>query len=421
MPKIQLDSLQTALPLNAVVFHMTDGIYSPPTSLAAFRPQFQSALPKPNRSMSSRTLSTSSFDALLRLAKLDDSIQDALATRNKLASDLESLLFSHKTSLDERDKLAEATDRLKTIEFASQLVKKQVTKAETQIAEKRSSLEQRRQLMSSDKSHRNSQYKEMQNQRPDLPAFRTDHNTLDKAIHAQRRRITTDLSTVYPLSPLPNQSLAFKIRDLHLPNSDILDSSEADVVAAALGYVAHAVQMLSHYLRSPLTYPVEPRASSSTIFDGISKLPTNASTTHKYEDEIKLRTYPLFSKGVPRFRFEYGVFLLNKDIQILLESVHGVKVVDLRQTLPNLAYLFYVGTAGEGELPARKAGGVRGLVNMRMDGAGGRSGSVGSIGSMGSGMFKKVVGKGKDKEANGRLSAGDTAVESLRRNMGPKK
>ena len=42
-------------------------------------------------------------------------------------------------------------------------------------------------------------------------------------------------------------------------------------------------------------------------------------------------------------------------------SRQGLRMVDQRHTLPNLKYLLYVLTAGKGELPARKVGGIRGL------------------------------------------------------------
>jgi len=84
------------------------------------------------------------------------------------------------------------------------------------------------------------------------------------------------------------------------------------------------------------------------------------------------RVYPLFMKGTIRYRFEYAVFLLNKNIEILSNHL-GLRVMDLRQTLPNLKYLLYVATAGKGEIPARKAGGIRGF--LRGGAAGSDSGS----------------------------------------------
>ncbi|KAF9114679.1 hypothetical protein BGX27_010165 [Mortierella sp. AM989] len=50
------------------------------------------------------------------------------------------------------------------------------------------------------------------------------------------------------------------------------------------------------------------------------------------------KEFPLYGKGQERHRFEYGVFLLNKDIEQLMNS-QGLQFMDLRQTLPNLRYL----------------------------------------------------------------------------------
>jgi hypothetical protein len=113
---------------------------------------------------------------------------------------------------------------------------------------------------------------------------------------------------------------------------------------------------------------------------------------------MTLRTYPLFSKAVPRFRFEYAVFLLNQDIRVLLENVFNLRVLDPRQTLPNLKYLFYVATAGEGELPARKAGGVKGLMRAPVMQ---RLGSTDSSSSALSGLT--LLSNGKPKGAAERL------------------
>ncbi|KXT02572.1 hypothetical protein AC578_10696 [Pseudocercospora eumusae] len=118
----------------------------------------------------------------------------------------------------------------------------------------------------------------------------------------------------------------------------------------------HMLQMLAFYLKQNLPYPVSALGSTSTAFDPISILKSNTSVLSRKGDESGLRTYPLFTKRVARFRFEYPVFLVNQDIRVLLENAFNLKVLDIRQTLPNLKYLLYVATAGEGDLPTRKAG-----------------------------------------------------------------
>lgn len=56
------------------------------------------------------------------------------------------------------------------------------------------------------------------------------------------------------------------------------------------------------------------------------------------------------------FRFEYGVLLLNKDVEALLEG-EGGRLVDVRCTAGNLRLLMSVLVGGEGEAGGRGQGG----------------------------------------------------------------
>ncbi|CAK4034008.1 UV radiation resistance-associated [Lecanosticta acicola] len=400
----RLDKLNRSLPSNAVLFHLNDGIYTSfSESLADYVPLLPGSLQRSVSSSSEkRSLPTSSFDALLRLSKLDDSIQDALAARNSIANDLEGLLQRNKEALNERDDVAEAEDRLKTIDFAKRTVEKQLDKAQKQQDEKRASISARRTLMASDLSSRKSEVQIMQDAKPELPSMEAEHNVNQKAIQNQRRRICEELQRCYSIEPVPGKTLAFSIQGLYLPNADHIDAEPPEHISAALGYVAHVLQLLAFYLRQALPYPVSPRGSTSTIYDPVSILKTNTPSKSQGAEHT-MRTYPLFIKGVPRFRFEYGVFLINQNIRTLLENAFNLRVLDIRQTLPNLKYLLYVATAGEGELPARKAGGIRGLVRApAME-------RVSSIDSAASGMSGLTLGgqwgaeNGKPRGAADRL------------------
>jgi hypothetical protein len=106
-----------------------------------------------------------------------------------------------------------------------------------------------------------------------------------------------------------------------LPNSNFTGCDE-EKIATALGYVCHALQLLCRYLSVPLRYPMAPMLSRSSIQDPISNL----------------GKYPLFSKGQDATRFEYGVFLLNKNLEQLVHS-EGLEIESLRATLPNLKLL----------------------------------------------------------------------------------
>lgn len=179
-------------------------------------------------------------------------------------------------------------------------------------------------------------------------------------IRGQIRRIAEDLWHIYPIDPVPYKPLLFTIRGLPLPNSnydDVSTAADEEAIDAVLGFVAHLVYLLSFYLSVPLPYPIQPYASQSFIKDPISILPAGQ------------RTFPLYRKASLAYRFDYGVFLLNKDIELLMAR-QGLKILDVRHTLPNLKYLLYVLTARSKEVPGRKAGGVKGLLRAQHLGAG---------------------------------------------------
>ena len=79
------------------------------------------------------------------------------------------------------------------------------------------------------------------------------------------------------------------------------------MIAAALGYVAHILTLLSNYLTLPLLYPITYWASHSTIIDPLAVMAGS-------------RIYPLFQTNSIQFRFDYGVFLLNKDLELLMSK-----------------------------------------------------------------------------------------------------
>jgi len=143
------------------------------------------------------------------------------------------------------------------------------------------------------------------------------------------------LSTIFELKPagqaaVTSSSSAFsfqwEITGISLPNSDKFSGSDEEQIAIGLGHVCHLVFMLAKYLDVPLRYEVTPKCSRSFITDKI---------TSKGQ-------YPLYSYGVDRKRFEYAVFLLNKNIEQLLHSQGSEVPKSLRDTLPNLGALVSV-------------------------------------------------------------------------------
>ena len=295
----------------------------------------------------------------MRLSNLDDCIQDALSTREKLASQISHLLQEQKGSMDTISLSSQAEQSFASTNRSLTTCRKQLTAAQARRSELQASLKARRDAIAYGNITQ-------QNAQTNLASEQTSLSSRTSLVHATRssisgqiRRVCEDLLRIYPIEPIDNKPLSFTIRDLHLPNAaspSTNPNTDPEVTAAALGIVAHVTYLLSFYLSAPLPYPPTPHGSTSTIFDPIS---TNMQSH-------AARTFPLYEKGAVHYRFEYGVFLLNADIELLM-SKQGSRMVDQRHTLPNLKYLLTVLTAGKGELPVRKKGGAKVLDNVSTD------------------------------------------------------
>lgn len=330
-------------PPNSLVFHMIDGIYSIELS------------GKPQPPKQTAPLPTSSYNALMKLATLDNSIQDAIATRDNLAKQINDIL-EH----EPKNELPEAEEkRILANKYLSQQ-QRAVVAAKKKNEELRASIAARQEAIREGRSLQQRAEKDVENASEQLAQSQELAAKIREQIHGQRRRICEDLARIYSINPVPlGPPLSFQICDIPLPNTvydSTLNSAGEDMLSGALGHVAQLTNSLQYYLGVPLPYPIKPFGSRSSIRDDISQL------------SDPQREFPLY---VPRggssaqFRFDYGWFLLNKDIEAMCAS-QGLKVVDIRHTLPNLKYLLYVCSAGSDEVPERKRGGVRGLWAGRM-------------------------------------------------------
>ena len=281
----------------------------------------------------------------MRLSNLDDCIQDALTTRNKLAAQISSLLREQKKSLETINAFSQAEEKLATTNRFLAVSRKSLKSTHARKSELQSSLETRRATISSGNTSQDISKSQLESLKEDLVIRRGLQQETKTALTGQIRRVCENLLSIYPIEPFDQKPLSFTIRDFHLPNAASTFLAEADpvVTAAALGHVAHIVNLLSLYLLTSIPYPPSPHGSTSTILDPVSaNLPSAAA-----------RTFPLYQKSAVAYRFEYGVFLLNSDIELLM-SKQGSRMVDLRHTLPNMKYLLTVLTTGKGELPVRK-------------------------------------------------------------------
>lgn len=112
----------------------------------------------------------------------------------------------------------------------------------------------------------------------------------------------------------------------------------------ALGYVAHVISLIASYLQVPLRYPLRLGGSHSYVLDYapfIDPAPSGSSSTALASANKKCLEFPLFLDGRDATRAAYAIFLLNKDIEQLLNYV-GHKSLGPRHVLANLKELFNI-------------------------------------------------------------------------------
>lgn len=119
------------------------------------------------------------------------------------------------------------------------------------------------------------------------------------------------------------------------------DKKEVQRSATALGYVAHAVSLIAFYLEIPLRYPLRLGGSRTYICDYAPSVePTSSDFTSISlpSSSSKPMEFPLFLEGQDTTRSAYAVFLLNKDLEQLLNFI-GVESLGPRHVLANLKEL----------------------------------------------------------------------------------
>lgn len=381
-------TIGTHFPPNCLVFHLTDGVYTLELPQKSFPPR--QGQPQP----------TSSYNALMRLSTLERSIQDALVTQETLKQQINDLIAE---THDERTELDQAGDRLKLVEKYVLTEQKAVKNSSEQVEKMRASIANRRDKMAQGRSLMEKTDQDMDSALAKLFEDKERSTKVGDDIRGQRRRICEDLNTIFRIEPVPNgKPLQFQIRGIFLPNAEdyggaVVSGAEEDALSAGLGHVALLTHHLQFYLGVPLPYPITYCGSRSYITDDISII----------QDSI--RDFPLYlprGGSAAQFRFDYGWFILNKNIETLC-AAQGLKVMDIRHTLPNLKYLLYVCSAGTDELPERKKGGVRGL----------RAGIMRSRGVSLADDADSVMSSRRGSVDSDQLASGRLAGDELKRKM----
>lgn len=345
----KLENYDDILPENCVLYHAVDGVYRScegPAEASVIMTDAQQ-LPSIARPLNvSATKYSASFDALMKLQNHAQCISDSLETRDDVVSKINSLITDHKLALatiTDASAIHESGDAFsisaQTVTNANLALRKRKKEIKTRFNARRVTLEaaiEAEQLL-----QENLLYSKAKLQK-EIDGLRE----VEKKMIDHARRIANGLDEIFPIEPIEGKTQCFTICEVYLPNSNSLYTDETateDNTATALGFVAALISQLSFTLGIALPYPVTPKMSSSTIFDPISvngKFPTVKMEVGRtpLETENPARVFPLFQKGNLQWKVAYGVYLLNKDLEVIM-SKYGLRVLDPRATLGNLKYL----------------------------------------------------------------------------------
>ncbi|KAI0757430.1 hypothetical protein C8Q80DRAFT_1091818 [Daedaleopsis nitida] len=283
-----------------------------------------------------RTTKSASWQDLLKLINLQTVILDTEQSLGEIVRQIDKAVVHNEATIlarevSEREAcLAERNAERSKVDMESESLRNRISARREDLQRRRELLVQARRLHEEDHAEHTQVEQTISEERTRLLSLR-------QLLPIMRSNLISIVAFIYPIELVSPPDLLFSILDVPLPipvsatdpappltlsaHKDVTEDS----VATALGYSAQVVHLLSAYMGHRLVYPVTCVGSRSMIKDGISAM-------------VGPRNFPLFSKGVDTYRFEYGVFLLNKDIEMLMGE-RNLRALDMRHTLPNLKNL----------------------------------------------------------------------------------
>ncbi|KAH6590229.1 hypothetical protein BASA50_009491 [Batrachochytrium salamandrivorans] len=318
-----LADLDTQLFNNTVLIELDDGLYIPTTTYAkGCKSKDDSDVALRLTKVKTRNAHASYKYALLkklidiqcRLADLRSSTSSILAQSSDYFSALEADEF--------RVREAENINaRICVIENAIMEQTHELQARGLRLAEMRLALQDRRIHLAKLQAEKSDETKTFMRARGGLSLTRKEMSRILAQLVKRRKLLIDGLRSFFPLT----ETDGFCIRGIKLPNSNFTGQDD-ERIATALGFAVHFITLLAYYLDVPLRYYIIPVSSRSTVWDVVSQ---------QFQGS---KEFPLYARGSERIRFEYAVFLVNKNVEQLLNYV-GRPIKNLRNTLPNLMLL----------------------------------------------------------------------------------
>ncbi|XP_063807313.1 UV radiation resistance-associated gene protein isoform X1 [Pseudophryne corroboree] len=323
--KVNLDGLKYLGPQihacnpNEIIFGLNDGYYG-----ASFESKSNTESCRNSHLQVEQNAVRNSYGvfSLLRLHRAQCAIKQTQVTVQKIGKEIEEKLRLSSSS-NELKKEGECL-RLKILVLQDELERqKKALRREMELLHKEhNALNVKRNKFNMQREKLQKKSESLNELRKECTAKRELFLKTNAQLTIRCRQLLSELSYIYPVDAHDQKD--YFICGVKLPNSEDFQAKDDGSVAVALGYTAHLVSMISFFLQVPLRYPILHKGSRSAIKDNINDKLTE-----------KEREFPLYPKGGEKLQFDYGVYLLNKNIA-QLRYQHSLGTPDLRQTLPNL-------------------------------------------------------------------------------------
>uniref|UniRef100_A0A665W4L8 C2 domain-containing protein n=1 Tax=Echeneis naucrates TaxID=173247 RepID=A0A665W4L8_ECHNA len=302
---------------NEIIFGLNDGYYAADFDQKDHSERKKNSLLQVDQSSVRNSYSVFS---LLRLHTAQRAIKQTQVTVQKIGKEIEEKLRTTATCTERKKERECMQLRITVLRSELQRQRKALGREIDLRQKERAQLQKKEEAFSAQHDCLKEEKESLTKLQKECTAKREQFLKSNAQLTFRCRQLLSELSYIYPIDT--NQS-DFVICGVKLPNSEDFQAKDDGSVAVALGYTAHLVLMISCFLQIPLRYPVIHKGSRSSIKDTITDRLTE-----------KEREFPLYPRG-ERFHFEYGVYLLNKNIA-QLRYQHGLTTPDLQQTLPNL-------------------------------------------------------------------------------------
>ncbi|XP_058268234.1 UV radiation resistance-associated gene protein isoform X2 [Hemibagrus wyckioides] len=282
---------------NEIIFGLNDGYY------AADLDQKENSERKKNSLLQvdqSSVRNSYSVFSLLRLHTAQKAIKQTQVTVQKIGKEIEEKLRTT-AACTERKKERECMQlRIGVLRSEGERQRKALLRERETLQKERALLQKKEEAFSCKRQTLDMEQDTLTDLQKESTAKRELFLKSSAQLTFRCRQLLSELSYIYPIDM--NSQSDFMICGVKLPNSEDFQAKDDGSVAVALGYTAHLVLMISCFLQIPLRYPIMHRGSRSSVRDTITDKLTE-----------KEREFPLYPRG-ERFHFEYGVYLLNKNI-----------------------------------------------------------------------------------------------------------